>query len=100
MNKMETQNLRLVFESLINILSPIETDKKTITYYSECTGKKCNYKVYNSECNFSNISNYPNIPGYLIEINENNILILNDNLEYNINPDQLLTIWNRIKKTF
>lgn len=100
MTTMETNNLKLVFDHLINILTPIEIDRKKENFWSYNDDKKHSYTVIINECNFNNISNIPDIPGYLIEINENNICILNDNLEYNIKPDMLLTIYNRIKKTF
>lgn len=101
MTTMETNNLKLVFESLLNILSPIEIDKKTIRYFKTYfDNRQSTYTIKFAKCNFDNINLIPEIPGYLIEVNENNICILNDNLEYNIAPDQLLTIYNRIKKTF
>jgi hypothetical protein len=99
---METNNLKLVFDHLINILQPIEISRKKETYYDKLyLGlKKRSYTIIFNECNFDNVSNIPAIPGYLIEVNKDNICIMSDDLEYNIAPNQLLTIWNRIKKSF
>jgi len=99
MTTMETNNLKRVFETLINILSPVIKEVKKDFEYTEYP-KKRTWTTLISECNFDNISNIPDIPGYLIEVTKDNICIFNDNLEYNITPSQILRVYNKIKKTF
>jgi hypothetical protein len=102
MEKLMTKNekLKLVFEKLLIYLNPeeIENAKNDPRYYWKLRYNKDKYQF--CKCNFDNIKNIK-IPldDFLIEVTEDNIYILSDDLEYNIAPDQLLTIYNRIKKT-
>lgn len=97
---METQNdkIKVVFEKLITYLAPKEISKRSETFW-DYTNKKKSYSIIHAECNFLNT----NIPlpysDIIVEVTESNICILSDNFEYNFAPDQILTIWNRIKKT-
>ena len=96
---METSELKIVFDHLFNILSPtVKKIKKDFEYTNY--PKKRMWTTPIADCNFSNITNMPNIDSYIIEITENNILIVGDNLEYNIKPDQIIRVYNKIIKTF
>lgn len=99
---METQNdkIKVVFEKLLTYLAPKEIHKKSYPAKTYAYGiKEPGYTIYKAECSFLNT----NIPlpysDIIVEVTETNICILSDNFEYNFAPDQILTIWNRIKKT-
>lgn len=99
---MQTQNekLKTVFEKLLIYLSPKEISKKTIRYYkSYFDNKQSTYTVIFAECSFLNTHIPIPYNDILVEITPDNICILSDNSEYNFKPDQILTIWSRIKKT-
>ena len=100
-NQELTQNekLSIVFEKLMTYLSPVEKSKRY--YKPEKSIWNCHpgYTEYFAECNFLNAENIP-LPfnDILIEAKENNILIMAENFEMNIAPDQILTIYTRMKK--
>jgi ABC-type long-subunit fatty acid transport system fused permease/ATPase subunit len=94
------EKIKATFEKLLIYLQPKETSKQNSTYWSCVDNKRHTYTVKFAECSFLNCKNIP-LPysDILVEVTEQNICIIADNLEYNFAPDQILTIWNRIKKT-
>jgi hypothetical protein len=102
MTTMETNNLKLVFDHLINILQPIETKRIKNYYYDQNYYglKKITFSTIINDCNYDNIKNIPEIEGYTIEVNNEFIFISNNNLKYQIATNQLLRVYNKINKTF
>ena len=95
----KSEKIKMVFEKLMVYLIPKEIKRQTETYWAT-DNKRHTYTIIKAECNFINSKNI-NLPfeDILLEVNEENILILGENFEYNFAPDQILTIWKRIKKT-
>ena len=95
--------LMVIFDKLLVYLSPKETKKDKISSYkySGYNMKKQYHTYITAECNFLNVKNMPDLfPNeFAVEIKEDNILIMGENMEMNFAPDQILTIYNRIKKT-
>jgi hypothetical protein len=97
----QNEKLMVIFDKLLIYLSPTELKKD---YYKPEHGMWCNhpgFSIYKAECNFLNANNMPDLflEDFAVEIKEDNILIMGENMEYNFAPDQILTIYNRIKKT-
>jgi hypothetical protein len=96
----QNEKIKVIFDKLLAYLSPVETERKTDYTYDAWSDKKRTWTILFAECNFENANKMPDLfTDFAVEIKENNILILGENIEYNFAPDQILTIYNRIKKT-
>jgi hypothetical protein len=96
---MENTKVKKTFETLITYLQPKEVSKGKQTYWSTCDNKYHSYQFKYVECSFLNSENIP-LPysDILVEVTKSNICIMGEDLEYNFAPDQILTIYNRIRK--
>lgn len=98
-----TKNEKLVktIERISNYLNAKEKEKYKIRYCKNFYDSRQTIKtLIKAECNFLNVNNIP-LPypdTFLAEVNENNICIIGDNMEINFTPDQILNIYNELKK--
>ena len=92
--------INFIFNKLFTYLQPIEISKKGDWISDEGhKDKKRRWTIYYAECNFANIPNIPLI--YLdvtLEIDEHVIIIKGNDFCYQFTPEQILTIWKRLKK--
>ena len=96
----QNEKLKFIFDKLITYLSPIETSKKRdYTYDPGHDNKKRSWVIYYATCNFMNKDNIK-IPfvGISLDITEEMITINSENFRYEFAPEQILTIYKRIKK--
>jgi hypothetical protein len=91
--------LKIIFEKLIHYLSPTEINNQDLFYYTYIKNKRIKYTVSEAKCNFMNVNNIVSpFDDILLEVNESGITILSENMELFFIPEQLLTVYNRIKK--
>jgi hypothetical protein len=93
--------LRVIFDKLLTYLQPVETSRKKESYYvaNRYDNKKASYTVIFNSCNFSNIGSLPlSFDDIKLTVTEQMITISGTTFKYQFAPDQLLTIYNRLKK--
>lgn len=98
-----TQNdkIRFIFNQLITWLQPVETSCKKYPNekYDRYGFDHPGYSIYFNDCNFENTKNIENpFPDISLKIDEKMIIFAGPNFKYQFAPDQILTIWNRMKK--
>ena len=96
----QTEQLKFIFDKLMTYLSPVETSKtRDYTYDPGHDDIKRWWTIYFAECNFMNKDSIK-IPfaGISLDITEEMITINNENFRYEFAPEQILTIYKRIKK--
>ena len=96
----QTEKLKFIFEKLITYLSPIETSKqRDWTNDPGHNNVKRWWTIYFAECIFRNKDNIK-IPfaDISLDITEEMITINSENFRYEFAPEQILTMYKRIKK--
>ena len=97
-NFQQTEILKKILETLIIFLNVTETERKNESFW-DCDGKKRKYTIIFANCNFHCTNPViKNIAGYKVKISDSIITIENKTSKYEFVPDQILTIYERIKK--
>jgi hypothetical protein len=106
----QNEKIRFIFEQLIIWLQVTETSCKKHPLKRRYNNEIWNYSyaIYFNTCNFENVKNIQNpFPDIDLQVSEETIIIEGFenrgkrkivNFKYQFAPDQILTIWNRLKR--